>query len=53
MYIADVVLQTGGQENGVAVEDSDNSLPDGDHMDDEMLELVNDIENVSLYFTSY
>ena len=52
MYIADVVLQTGGQENG-AVEDSDNSLPDGDHMDDEMLELVNDIENVRLYFTSY
>jgi len=50
IYIADIVVQSGGQQNGSAEDHSDISLPDGEHMDTDMQELTNDIENVCELF---
>ena len=52
MYIAEVVVQSGGRENEVS-EDSDNSLRDAEQMDTDMQELANDIANVCMFLVLY
>jgi len=47
VYIAEVVLQSGGRENRASAADvSDNSVQDGESMD--VQELANDIDNVRM-----
>lgn len=48
-YIAEVVVKSGGQENGT-MEDDGNSANDGDYMDSEMQELMDNTENVGVFY---
>lgn len=48
-YIAEVVLQNGGQGNGMP-EDDENLLAGGDCVDSEMQELMSNVDNVCISF---
>ena len=51
-YIADVLEKTVGQENGTMEDDDASSLGDGEIVDSEVQELIDNTENVSVFYYS-
>jgi len=51
-YIADVLEKTVGQENGTMEDGDASSLGDGEIVDSEVQELIDNTENVSVFYYS-